>query len=69
MKSIGVIVLALGLAALVYGGFSYTRDTPALKLGPVEVTVEERHDVRIPLGAGLAACVAGGLMLALGGRR
>jgi hypothetical protein len=68
MKLIGIIVLALGIAALVYGGFSYNRESTALKLGPLEVKVQEKRDVRIPLGAGLAACIAGGVMIALGMR-
>ena len=46
--------------ALGYGGFSYTRDTSALKVGPVELTVKEKKSVNIPVWAGvlpLALCV------------
>lgn len=69
MRLIGIIVLVLGIASLAWGGFSYTRDTTALKLGPVEVNVAERRQVDIPLWAGVGLSVVGGLLVALGGRR
>lgn len=69
MRLIGVLVLILGLASLAWGGFSYTRDTTALKLGPVEVNVAERRQVEIPLWAGVGLSVVGGLLVVLGGRR
>ncbi|MBK9361938.1 MAG: hypothetical protein IPM99_12765 [Rubrivivax sp.] len=69
MRMIGIIVLVLGLASLAWGGFSYTRDTTALKLGPVEVNVAERRQVDIPLWAGVGLSVVGGLLVAFGGRR
>lgn len=68
MKSIGIVVLVLGILAVVYGGFSYTKDSTAMKLGPVELQVKEKETVNVPLWAGLAAIGAGGLIF-LGGRR
>jgi hypothetical protein len=69
MKIAGIIVLVLGILAMAYGGFSYTKDSTALKLGPLELSVKEKQRVNVPLWAGVAAAVAGGLMLAAGGRR
>lgn len=69
MKSIGIVVLVLGILAMAYGGFSYTKDTTAVKLGPVELTVKEKQRVNVPLWAGVAASLAGGLMLVLGARK
>ena len=46
-----------GLLGLAYGGFSYTKDTTAVKLGPIELTVKEKQSVNIPLWAGVAAVV------------
>jgi len=54
---------------LVYGGFSYTKDTTVVKLGPIEVTAKEKQTVNVPLWAGIGAIVAGGLLLTLGGRK
>jgi uncharacterized membrane protein YidH (DUF202 family) len=66
-RMLGAVLLVLGALALVYGGFSYTRESTALKLGPVQVDVKERERVNIPLWGGVAAVVAGGLLLVAGG--
>lgn len=71
MNSIKLAAMALilgGALALAYGGFSYTKDTTAVKLGPIELSVKEKETVNIPMWAGIAAIVAGGLLLVLGGK-
>ena len=67
-KLLGIALLVVGLLGLVYGGFSYTKDTTAVKLGPIELTVKEKQSVNIPLWAGIASIVAGGFLLAMGGK-
>ena len=67
VKIIGIVLIAAGALGLVYGGFSYTKDTTALKLGPIELTVKEKQSVTVPLWAGIGAIVVGGILLALGG--
>jgi hypothetical protein len=62
-KLLGLVLLILGVLALAFGGFSYT-DTDSAKLGPLEVEVKDRERVNIPLWAGVAAAVAGGVLLA-----
>ena len=68
-KLIAIILIVGGLLGLAYGGFSYTKDTTALKLGPIELTVKEKETVNVPIWAGIGAIVIGGLLLALGGRK
>ena len=36
MRMIGIAVLAAGILALVYGGFSYTKNTHDAKVGPLQ---------------------------------
>ena len=72
MGSVRIAAIALvvaGLLGLVYGGFSYTKENTAAKVGPIELKVEEKKNVNIPVWAGVAAIVAGGLMLAGAGRK
>lgn len=72
MNSIRLAAIALvvvGTLALIYGGFSYTKDTTAVKLGPLELSVKEKETVNVPMWAGIAAIVAGGLMLVVGSKR
>ena len=68
IKIIGVILIAAGALGLIYGGFSYTKDTTAVKLGPIELTVKEKQSVNVPLWAGIGAIVVGGILLGLGGK-
>ena len=67
-KLLGIALLVAGVLGLVYGGFSYTKDTTAVKLGPLELTVKEKQSVNVPLWAGIASIVAGWLLLAMGGK-
>ena len=60
---IGIVVLAAGILALAYGGFSYTRQTHDVRLGPLEVSVTENRQVPIPVWAGVALAVIGGGLL------
>lgn len=69
MKTLGIALLVLGLLAMAYGGFSYTKDSTAMKLGPIELSVKEKERVNVPMWAGVAAAVAGGLLLVLGTRK
>lgn len=58
-----------GCLAVFYGGFSYTKDTTAVKLGPLELSVKEKETVNVPLWAGVAAVVVGGVLLVVGARK
>lgn len=69
VKLAAIVLLVAGVLALVYGGFSYTKDTTAVKLGPIEMTVKEKKTVNVPLWAGIGAIVLGGVLLATGGKR
>ena len=72
MNPIRVIAIALivaGVLGLLYGGFSYTKETHEVKLGPIELSVKEKQDVNIPMWAGVGAIVAGGLLLLLGSKK
>jgi TRAP-type C4-dicarboxylate transport system permease small subunit len=69
IKMIAVALMVAGVLALAYGGFSYTKDTTAVKLGSLELSVKENKSVNIPVWAGVAAVVAGGLLLLMGGRK
>ena len=67
-KLLAVALIVLGALGLAYGGFSYTKDTQAVKLGPLQLSVKEKETVNVPVWAGIAAIVAGGLLLVYGKR-
>jgi len=59
----GLVLLVLGVLALVYGGFSYTREKGDAKIGPIEIEVTEKERVNVPLWAGIAAVAVGGALV------
>ena len=63
LKIVAIILILAGIAGLVYGKFTYTKATHEAKLGPLDLSVKEKKTVNIPLWAGVAAIVAGGLLL------
>ncbi len=69
MRLIAIILLVVGALASIYGGFSYTKDTTAAKIGPIELNVRETKTVNVPLWAGIGAIVVGGLLLVMGGTK
>ena len=69
IRIIAVVLIVAGVLSLAYGGFSYTKETTAVKLGPVELTVKEKETVNVPIWAGVGAIVIGGLLLVFGSRK
>ena len=69
VKMAAVVLIAAGVLGLVYGSFSYTKDTHEAKLGPIELSVKDKETVNIPAWAGVGAIVIGGALLLIGGKR
>lgn len=63
-KLLGAVLLALGILALAYGGFTYTKDTDKVDIGPIHFEVKDKEHVRVPIWAGVAVAVVGGVLLA-----
>lgn len=63
IKIVAIILIIGGIAGLVYGRFSYTRETQEAKIGPFELSVKDTQTVNVPVWAGVAAIVAGGGLL------
>ena len=66
---VGIILIALGALSLVYGGFSYTEDSHKADLGPIELRVNERERVNVPVWVGVTSIIVGAGVLIAGGRR
>jgi hypothetical protein len=68
-KIIGIVLIALGCLGLVYGGFSYTKESTAVKLGPIEMKVQEKETVSVPLIVSAGAIAIGVFVLVGVGRK
>jgi hypothetical protein len=64
MKALAVVLIAIGLVGLIYGGVRWTHRDKVVDLGPIEVTQEKHESVPLPPVVG-AICLLGGLTLLL----
>lgn len=69
MKLVAIVLILLGLLGLIYGGFTYTRESHSAKIGSMEISIKEKKTVNVPLWAGAAAVLVGAGMLLAGGKR
>ena len=68
-KTLGMILVVLGLIGLVWGGFTYTTREKLVDIGPIHATREQTHNVPLPPIAGAVALIAGVVLLVAGRRR
>ena len=68
-KIIALVLIVAGVLGLVYGKFTYTKETHDAKIGPIEMSVKDKETVNVPVWAGIGAIVIGAGLLVAGGRR
>lgn len=71
MKStgiIGVILIAIGIIAFAYGGFTYTKREKIIDAGPLQVSADREKTVPLPPILG-GICLVGGIILVLAGNK
>ena len=63
IKLVAILLIVAGALGLAYGGFSYTRETHEANMGPINMSVDEKQHVSVPVWVGVGAIVIGGFML------
>jgi len=64
IKLVAVILIVAGILAIVFGGFSFTKESHSARVGPLDFSLKEKEHVNVPVWAGVAAIVVGaGLLL------
>lgn len=63
IKILGIVLIVAGALGLMYGSFSYTKETHEAKLGPLELQMKEKETVNVPQWAGVGAIVLGAVLL------
>jgi drug/metabolite transporter (DMT)-like permease len=72
MKSVtvlGILLAVLGVLALVYQGFSYTREEKVIDIGPIHATRDDTQHVPIPPIVGGIALLGGAALLVIGAKQ
>jgi uncharacterized membrane protein len=63
-RTIGFVVIILGVIMLIWTGFSYTRREKVVDAGPVHISADKEKSVNWPPYAGGILVVAGVVILA-----
>ena len=67
-KTLGMILIALGIAGLAWGGLTYTTRETVVDLGPIQATRDKSHSIPLPPVAG-AVLLATGVALLVAGKK
>lgn len=65
---VGIILIVIGIIALAYGGFTYTKREKVIDAGPLQVSADKEKTVPFPPVLG-GICLAGGIILVIVGSR
>jgi hypothetical protein len=65
---VGFLLIVVGIIALAYGGFSYTKREKIIDAGPLQVSADKEHSVPLPPILG-ALALAGGIVLVIAGNK
>lgn len=68
-RIVGILLIAAGVTGLVVRSFSYTQDTEAVKLDPLELSVKQEKTVQVPVWLSVGAVVIGAGLLLVGGKK
>jgi uncharacterized membrane protein YidH (DUF202 family) len=65
---VGIILIVIGIIALAYGGFSYTKREKIIDAGPLQVSADREKTVPLPPILG-GICLVGGIILLVAGNK
>ena len=66
MKTLGIILIIVGVLMCVFSGFSFTSEKKLVDLGPVEINKKENHTLGWPVYAGIGVGLIGVVVLVTG---
>jgi hypothetical protein len=63
IRILAIVLVLGGLLGLVYGGFTYTKESHDLHVGSLEMSIKDKETINVPVWAGAGAVAAGALLL------
>ena len=69
VKIVAIVLIVAGVLGLVYGSFSYTKETHEATLGSIKFSIMDKETVTVPVWAGVGAIVIGGVLLLFGSKK
>jgi uncharacterized membrane protein len=68
-KTLGILLLVIGIVMLIWTGFSYTKKEKVVDAGPLQISADKQHTVNWPPYAGGILVIGGAILLATSGRK
>ena len=65
---VGIILIAIGIIALAWGGITYTKREKVIDAGPLQVSADKEKTIPFPPVLG-GICLVGGIILVIVGNR
>jgi uncharacterized membrane protein len=65
-RTIGIVVLVIGIAMLIWSGFTYTKKEKVVDAGPIQISADRQHTVNWPPYAGGILVIGGIILIATG---
>jgi uncharacterized membrane protein YidH (DUF202 family) len=65
MKTIGIVLIGLGILMMVYTGFNYVTKEKVVDLGPIQINADKNHPVQWSPIVGLVLIVGGIVVVAV----
>jgi TRAP-type C4-dicarboxylate transport system permease small subunit len=59
LKIVAILLIALGVIGLLYGGLTYTRTTHEASVGPLELSIKDTETINVPVWAGVGSILVG----------
>ena len=64
-KTLGIIVIVIGLLMIIYTGFNYVTTEKVVDLGPIQINQEKNHPLRWSPVVGAVLLIGGILVIVL----
>lgn len=68
MKIAGIVLIILGIAALIYGGFTYSSQKDVVNFGGMQISTTEKHSIPVSPILGVIAIAGGAGLIYLGAK-
>jgi uncharacterized membrane protein len=68
-RTVGIVLVILGIVALIFQGITYTKKEKILDLGPIEATAEKEKHIPLPPILGGIALIGGIVLLVAGSKK
>ena len=69
VKIAAIVLIVAGVLGLVYGSFSYTKESQEATLGSLKLSVKDQETIDVPVWAGVGAIAIGSVLLLFGSKK